>query len=103
MAEIAEIKAQNFAAELEARNRKKDIQRRLAEGPHNPWLPTPHGPMREVILMANKEWFDAELAAVFGEGVEVTHSDTDGCAFLFSVGAVVAARFAVACHGKVCR
>ena len=73
LAEIAEIKAQNFAAELEAlekRNRKKDIQRRLAEGPHNPWRPTRHGPMREVILTANKEWFDADPAAIFGEGVE---------------------------------
>ncbi len=72
-AEIAEIKAQNFAAELEAlerRNRKKDIQKRLAEGPHNPWRPTRHGPMREVILTANKEWFDADPAAVFDEGVE---------------------------------
>ena len=73
LAEIAQIKAQNFAAELEAlekRKRKKDIQRRLAEGPHNPWRPTRHGPMREVILTANKEWFDADPAAVFGEGVE---------------------------------
>jgi hypothetical protein len=73
LAEIAAIKAQNFAAELEAlqqRKRKKDIQKRLAEGPHNPWRPTRHGPMREVILSANKEWFDADPAAVFGEGVE---------------------------------
>lgn len=73
LAEIAEIKAQNFAAELEAleqRKRKKDIQKRLAEGPHNPWRPTRHGPMREVILTANKEWFDADPAAVFDEGVE---------------------------------
>lgn len=73
LAEIAEIKAQNFAAELEAlerRNRKKDIQKRLAEGPHNPWRPTRHGPMRELILTANKEWFDADPAAVFDEGVE---------------------------------
>ncbi|SDP71383.1 hypothetical protein SAMN04488512_13013 [Sulfitobacter litoralis] len=73
LAEIAEIKAQNFAAELEAlerRNRKKDIQKRLAEGPHNPWRPTRHGPMREVILTANKGWFDADPAAVFDEGVE---------------------------------
>ena len=73
LAEIAEIKAQNFAAELEAlehRNRKKDIQKRLAEGPHNPWRPTRHGPMREVILTANKVWFDADPAAVFNEGVE---------------------------------
>lgn len=73
LAEIKAIKAQNFAAELEAlekRNRKKDIQQRLAEGPHNPWRPTRHGPMREVILTANKEWFDADPAAVLDEGVD---------------------------------
>ncbi|CUH89104.1 hypothetical protein PH5382_03050 [Phaeobacter sp. CECT 5382] len=73
LAEIAEMKALNFAAELEAleqRKRKKDIQKRFAEGPRNPWRPTRHGPMREVILTANKEWFDADPAAVFGEGVE---------------------------------
>lgn len=73
LAEIKAIKAQNFAAELEAlekRNRKKDIQQRLAEGPHNPWRPTRHGPMREVILTVNKEWFDADPAAVFDEGVD---------------------------------
>jgi len=73
LAEIAQIKAQNFAAELEAlekRKRKKDIQRRLAEGPHNPWRPTRHGPMREVILTANKEWFDADPAAVLDEGID---------------------------------
>ena len=73
LAEIAAMKAQNFAAELEAlerRKRKKDIQKRLAEGPHDPWRPTRHGPMREVILTANKAWFDADPAAVFGEGVE---------------------------------
>ncbi|AXI49408.1 plasmid recombination protein [Sulfitobacter sp. SK025] len=72
LSEIAEIKAENFAAELEAlekRNRKKDIQQRMAEGPHNPWRPTRHGPMREVILTANREWFDADPAAVFDEGI----------------------------------
>jgi hypothetical protein len=80
LAEIAEMKAQNFAAELEAlqqRKRKKDIQKRFAEGPHNPWRPTRHGPMREVILTANKEWFDADPAAVFGEGVEHNQRITD--------------------------
>jgi hypothetical protein len=52
LAEISEIKAQNFAAELETlekRSRKKDIQQRLAEGPHNPWRPTRYEPMHEVI------------------------------------------------------
>lgn len=69
--EIDAIRADNFAAELEsleARKRKKDIKRRLAEGPHNPWRPTRHGPMREVILTANKEWFDGDLSEFLGEG-----------------------------------
>ena len=73
LAEIAEIQAENFAAELEAlekRNRKKDIRQRMAEGPYNPWRPTRHGPMREVILTANKQWFDADPAAVFDEGID---------------------------------
>lgn len=71
LAEIDTIRSENFAAELESlqvRNRKKDIKRRLAEGPHDPWRPTRHGPMREVILTANKEWFDEDLSEFFGEG-----------------------------------
>lgn len=55
-------KAENFADELESlarRKRKKDLLRRSAEGPHDPWRPTRHGPLREVILTANKDWFDA--------------------------------------------
>ncbi len=71
LAEIDKIRAGNFAAELEsleARKRKKDVRRRLAEGPHDPWRPTRHGPMREVILTANKEWFDDDLSEFLGEG-----------------------------------
>lgn len=55
-------KAENFADELDSlkrRKRKKDMMRRIAEGPHDPWRPTRHGPLREVILTANKAWFDA--------------------------------------------
>ena len=69
--EIDAIRVGNFAAELEsleARKRKKDIKRRLAEGPHDPWRPTRHGPMRELILTANKEWFDDDLSGFLGEG-----------------------------------
>jgi len=80
LAEIAAMKAQNFAKELEAlekRNRKKDIQKRLAEGPRKPWRATRHGPMREVILTANKEWFNADPAAVFGEGVDENQRVSD--------------------------
>jgi hypothetical protein len=59
--EITRMKQENFVAELESldrRNRRKDLERRAFEGPHNPWRATRHGPMREVILTANKTWFE---------------------------------------------
>lgn len=68
LAEIRDMAAENFAdelASLEKRNRKKDIERRILEGPKQPWRPTRHGPMREVILTVNKDWFDGD-AAFFG-------------------------------------
>jgi hypothetical protein len=71
LAEIQDMAAKNFAAELDAlekRKRRKDIERRLIEGPKHPWRPTRHGPMREVILTANKDWFAGDLSAFFGEG-----------------------------------
>jgi len=61
LAEIAGIKAENFADELEAlerRKRRKDLRRRLAEGPKDPWRASRHGPLREVILTANRAWFE---------------------------------------------
>lgn len=69
--EITEMTADNFAAELaslEKRKRKKDIERRIVEGPKQPWRPTRHGPMREVILTVNKDWFEGDLSGFFGEG-----------------------------------
>lgn len=69
LAEIREMTTENFAAELESlekRKRKKDIQRRIVEGPKQPWRPTRHGPMREVILTVNKDWF-SEDAEFYGE------------------------------------
>ncbi len=71
LAEIRDMAARNFAAEFEAlekRKRRKDIERRLVEGPKQPWRPTRHGPMREVILTANKDWFAGDLSTFFGEG-----------------------------------
>ncbi|WP_281969198.1 plasmid recombination protein [Roseovarius nanhaiticus] len=61
IAEIQQMKMDTFAAELEdldRRNRRKDLRKRLVEGPKDPWRASRHGPMREVILTANKEWFD---------------------------------------------
>ncbi|UTH49565.1 plasmid recombination protein [Loktanella salsilacus] len=68
LAEIREMTTENFTAELESlekRKRKKDIERRIVEGPKQPWRPTRHGPMREVILTVNKDWF-SEDAKFFG-------------------------------------
>lgn len=59
---IEDMKAENFADEIETltrRRRKKQIKERMAEGPRDPWRATRHGPLREVILTANHDWFDA--------------------------------------------
>ncbi|MGC0222776.1 plasmid recombination protein [Pseudooceanicola nitratireducens] len=58
--EIEDMRLSNHARTLEAlerRRRTTELQTRLAEGPRDPWRPTRHGPMREIILTANKEWF----------------------------------------------
>ena len=62
LAEIEEMRVQNFANELEGlkrRRRKAELEKRFAEGARDPWAATRHGPMREIILTANREWFDA--------------------------------------------
>ncbi len=61
LAEIEEMAAENFADELETltrRRRKSQLRERIAEGPRDPWRATRHGPLREVILTANRKWFD---------------------------------------------
>lgn len=61
-AEIAEMAQQNFMLELEKlekRRRKTEALKRIAEGPRDPWRKGRHGPLREVILTANKEWFES--------------------------------------------
>ncbi len=64
--EIEEMRFANFERELdglERRKRKADMKRRLAEGPRDPWRASRHGPMRELILTVNREWFaEDELA-----------------------------------------
>ena len=62
LAEIREMQAENFANELEKlerRRRKTEMERRFAEGPRDPWVASRHGPMREIILTANRKWFEA--------------------------------------------
>jgi len=61
LAMIDEMKAENFADEIETltrRRRKSQLKQRMVEGPRDPWRSTRHGPLREVILTANREWFD---------------------------------------------
>jgi len=61
LAEIKLIKMETFAAELidlDRRNRRKDLKKRRIEGPRDPWRTSRHGPLREVLLTANKEWFE---------------------------------------------
>lgn len=59
--EIADMAVENFAKELEklkARRRTTEWKKRVANGPRDPWRATRHGPMREIILTANREWFE---------------------------------------------
>lgn len=70
---IQGMRGDNFTDELAGliqRKRHADIRRRLSEGQHDPWRPSKHGPMRELILTVNKDWFNADPAAVFDEGDE---------------------------------
>ncbi len=70
LSEIQEMRLGNFADEIEAlarRNRRKDLRRRVFEGPKDPYRASRHGPMREVILTANKEWFDDDISVFLGE------------------------------------
>jgi hypothetical protein len=68
--EISEMHMENFADELEKlgkRRRPGEAARRLAEGPRDPWRATRHGPLREVILTANRKWFEDDLTEFLGE------------------------------------
>lgn len=70
LTKIEEARVGNFADEMEGlarRKRAKDVERRLIEGPNDPWRATRHGPMRELILTANKHFFNDELAELFNE------------------------------------
>lgn len=77
---IEEIRLENFLDEVTAlrkRKRKKDAERRLAEGPKDPWRATRYGPLREIILTANREYFEDEMAKFLGEDRE---ADFQACA-----------------------
>ncbi|WP_281985116.1 plasmid recombination protein [Thalassorhabdomicrobium marinisediminis] len=126
LAEIELMKIETFAAELEdldRRNRRKDLAKRRIEGPRDPWRASRHGPMRELILTANKEWFEhtessdemfntareqqfeeravAWLKDNFGDNVIHARADTDEQAY--HIHAVIMPRATVRKYGTECR
>ncbi len=126
LAEIELMKIETFAAELEdldRRNRRKDLAKRRIEGPRDPWRASRHGPMRELILTANKEWFEhtessdemfstareeqfEELAVAwlrenFGDDVIHARADLDEQAY--HIHAVILPRATVKKYGTECR
>ncbi|WP_322865932.1 plasmid recombination protein [Aquicoccus sp. G2-2] len=126
LAEIELMKIETFAAELkdlDRRNRRKDLAKRRIEGPRDPWRASRHGPMRELILTANKEWFeqaessDVEFSTAreqqfeklavawlkdnFGDDVIHARADTDEQAY--HIHAVIMPRATVRKYGTECR
>jgi hypothetical protein len=70
VARIDEIRFDNYNRELaalEKRRRKTERLNRIVEGPRDPWRASEHGPMREMILTANKDFFGNDLSSFFGE------------------------------------
>ncbi|WP_065331267.1 hypothetical protein [Tritonibacter mobilis] len=62
LAEIDDMRMENFANELtklRKRKRVSEIEKRMIEGPKDPWRPSKHGPMREVIITAHSDWFES--------------------------------------------
>ncbi len=125
-AEIELMKVETFAAELEdlnRRNRRKDLQKRRIEGPRDPWRASRHGPMRELILTANKDWFeqtessDVEFSTsredLFEEravawlrdnfGDDVIHARADLDEQAYHIHAVILPRATVRKYGTECR
>jgi hypothetical protein len=70
MAEVNFMRHANFAEELGALKklkRRKEMDARIFEGLTDPWRESKGGPLREVILTANKDWFEdvTQIGAVF--------------------------------------
>lgn len=68
LARIEEVRYGNYNRELDAlkkRKRKKDLMARMVEGPRDPWRDSRHGPIRELILTANKDFFADNFRDLF--------------------------------------
>ncbi|PKQ10600.1 MAG: Pre (Mob) type recombination enzyme [Alphaproteobacteria bacterium HGW-Alphaproteobacteria-1] len=125
-ADIRAMTQEMYAAELAYHERRKDrkaLEKRIAEGPRDPWRASRHGPLRELILTVNKDWFDAdgdsnemsdlEREARFMEcaktwlednfGDDVIHARADRDEQAFHVHAVIMPRTTVQKYGVNCR
>ena len=70
IAEIDYMRHANFTEELQAlkaRKRRKEMDARILQWLVDPWKKSKGGPLREVILTANKDWFEetSEMGALF--------------------------------------
>lgn len=84
--EINSMRMSNYADELEAlkkRKRPKDLNRRMLEGPHDPWRPSKDGPMRELILTAHHNWFDGDVETFLGADSNERIEEFQACAVSF--------------------
>lgn len=125
--EIAQMRDDGYSAEINGltkRRRKSDLQARILEGPRDPWKNTRHGPMREIILTAHREWFGAErpdawdgslnhreaafekhamdwLKTTFGDDLVHARADMDEEAY--HIHAVVMPRATKKIAGQTCR
>lgn len=73
LVEIDAMRHENLAEELEAlkaRGRTKEMDARMREGLKDPWRASRGGPLREVVLTASKDWFEApDAPSMFGQPV----------------------------------
>lgn len=70
---VAIARAENLAEELEAlqkRKRVKEVEARSRDGLQDPWRASAGGPLREVILTANRLWFEGR------NDLDLLHDDT---------------------------
>ena len=82
-AEVQRMRLANFDRELSQlrkRRRTAEIERRLIEGPKDPWRPTRHGPLREVILTANAKWFEGVDGDPFSDDYQTREEAFEGLA-----------------------
>jgi hypothetical protein len=87
LARIECMKLENHTEEMQAlkkNSRKKDLRRVARRGPQDPWANSQRGPLREVVLTANKDFFTAKgfEEVMLWDDEKVAQFEEVGCAFL---------------------